>query len=185
MHCRIIPYNRKINAPIRFLYYLEVFDLFVIMVIGFLGPLGVSSFMPVNIPIWHIALWLAVERPECVDHLVLECPGGLQSIDPALRGDAEERNRTVLAYYDAEDGKDADLLENLSRVEATTLILHGTEDRIIAAESMQRLKSALRRAFLVYVWGAAHDIEVDQPGRVLPVVQSFLERSEAFVVRYA
>ena len=91
----------------------------------------------------------------------------------------------MLAYYGAEDGKDADLLENLSRVEATTLILHGTEDRIIAAESMQRLKSALRRAFLVYVWGAAHDIEVDQPDRVLPVVQSFLERSEAFVVRYA
>jgi pimeloyl-ACP methyl ester carboxylesterase len=132
-----------------------------------------------------VALWLAVERPECVDHLVLECPGGLQTIDPALRGDAEERNRTMLAYYGAEDGKDADLLENLSRVEATTLILHGTEDRIIAAESMQRLKSALRRAFLVYVWGAAHDIEVDQPDRVLPVVQSFLERSDAFVVSYA
>jgi pimeloyl-ACP methyl ester carboxylesterase len=104
-----------------------------------------------------VALWLALERPECVDHLVLECPEGLQT----------------------------ELLENLSRVEATTLILHGTEDRIIAAESMRRLKSALRRAFLVYVWGAAHDIEVDQPGRVLPVVQSFLERSDAFVVSYA
>jgi pimeloyl-ACP methyl ester carboxylesterase len=132
-----------------------------------------------------VALWLAVERPECVDHLVLECPGGLQSIDPALRGDAGERNRAMLAHYGAEDGKDAELLENLSRVEATTLILHGTEDRIIAAESMRRLKSALRRAFLVYVWDAAHDIEVDQPDRVLPVVQSFLERSDAFVVSYA
>jgi pimeloyl-ACP methyl ester carboxylesterase len=155
-----------------------------------------------------VALWLALERPECVDHLVLECPGGLQSVDPALRRDPqafrkalfahpenidfdkkseeiEVQNRRMLAYYDAEDGKDADLIENLSRIEATALILHGTEDRIIGAESMRLLKARLRRAFLVYVWDAAHNIEVDQPGRLLPVVQSFLERSDAFVVSYA
>jgi hypothetical protein len=56
---KIIPYNRKINAPLRFLYYLEVFDLFVITVLGFLAPLGVSTFLPVEIPTWHMLLWLA------------------------------------------------------------------------------------------------------------------------------
>jgi pimeloyl-ACP methyl ester carboxylesterase len=155
-----------------------------------------------------VALWLAIERPDCVDHLVLECPGGLQSIDPALRKDpqafrralfahpekidfekkpedVEAQNRGMLAHYGAEDGKEADLVDNLSRIEATALILHGTEDRIITAESMRLLKARLRRAFLVYVWDAAHNIEVDQPGRMLPVVQSFLERSDAFVVSYA
>jgi pimeloyl-ACP methyl ester carboxylesterase len=105
-----------------------------------------------------VALRLASERPDCVDHLVLASP----------------------AY-----GEDADLLEKLSRVEATTLILHGTEDRSIAKESVQLLKSRLRRAFLVYVWDAGHDIEVDQPGRMLSVVQGFLERSDAFMVNYA
>lgn len=34
-----------------------------------------------------VALWLAIEHPDCVDHLVLECPGGLQSIDAGLRRD--------------------------------------------------------------------------------------------------
>jgi pimeloyl-ACP methyl ester carboxylesterase len=153
-----------------------------------------------------VALWLALEHPELVDHLVLECPAGLQTIDPALRRnphafykalfahpekvtyekkpeDIEARNRAMLAHYRAEDGKDAALLlENLSRVRATTLILHGTEDRIIQAETMRRLKSELPRAFLVYVWDAAHNIEVDQPERMSAVVESFLERSEAFVV---
>jgi pimeloyl-ACP methyl ester carboxylesterase len=62
------------------------------------------------------------------------------------------------------------------------LILHGTEDRIIGKESMQLLKGRLRRAFLVYVWDAAHNIEVDQPQRMLSLVQSFLERSDAFMV---
>jgi len=155
-----------------------------------------------------VALWLALERPEFVDHLVLECPAGLQSIDPALRNnphafykalfahpekvtyekkpeDVEARNRAMLAHYGAKDGKDPELLENISRLRATTLIVHGTEDRIIAAETMRLLKSRLARAFLVYVWDAAHNIEVDQPERMGALVESFLERSDAFVVPYA
>ena len=155
-----------------------------------------------------VALWLALERPRLVDHLVLECPAGLQTIDPALRRnphafykalfahperigyekkteDIEARNRAMLAHYGADDGKDPALLENLAGVGATTLILHGTEDRIIQAETMRLLKSRLPRAFLVYLWDAAHSIEVDQPERISTVVESFLERSEAFVVPYA
>lgn len=155
-----------------------------------------------------VALWLAFERPQLVDHLVLECPAGLQTIDPALRKnphafyqalfahperiayekkseEIEARNRAMLAQYGAEDGKDPDLVEHLGGVRAITLILHGTEDRIVAAETMRLLKSRLARAFLVYVWDAAHNIEVDQPERMAALVESFLERSEAFVVRYA
>jgi len=78
MHCRIIPYNRKINAPIRFLYYLEVFDLFVIMVIGFLVPLSISSFMPVNIPVWHIALWLVALTMTLILIKIGRAPGFIQ-----------------------------------------------------------------------------------------------------------
>ena len=155
-----------------------------------------------------VALWLALERPALVDHLVLECPAGLQSIDPALRKnphafykalfahpekiayekkseDIDAQNRAMLAHYGAENGKDPELLQSLDRIRAITLILHGTEDRIIAAETMRQLKSRLARAFLVYVWDAAHSIEVDQPERMAALVESFLERSDAFVVPYA
>jgi pimeloyl-ACP methyl ester carboxylesterase len=155
-----------------------------------------------------VALWLALERPELVDHLVLECPAGLQTIDPALRNnppafhkalfahpekvsyerkpeEIEARNRAMLAHYGAEDGRDRELSEALGRIRATTLIVHGTEDRIITAETMRLLKSRLARAFLVYVWDAAHSIEVDQPERMSALVESFLERSDAFVVPYA
>jgi len=155
-----------------------------------------------------VALWLAIERPQCVDHLVLECPGGLQSVDPALRAnphafykalfahpenvsyepkpeEIEAQNRSMLAHYGALDGKEPDLVAALDRIRATTLIVHGTEDGIITAGTMQLLKTRLARAFLVYIWDAAHSIEVDQPQRLAAVVQSFLERSDAFVVRYA
>lgn len=155
-----------------------------------------------------VALWLAIDHPQCVDHLVLECPAGLQTIDPALRSnphafykalfahpekvsyekkpeEIEARNRAMLGHYGAEDGKDPGLLEAVGRIRATALVVHGTEDRIIAAETMRLLKSRLARAFLVYVWDAAHSIEVDQPERLAALVGSFLERSDAFVVPYA
>jgi pimeloyl-ACP methyl ester carboxylesterase len=145
-----------------------------------------------------VALWLAAERPNLVDHLVLECPAGLHTIDAELLfahpekadferkpDEVEAQNRRMLVHYGAEEGKDTALLENLHRVKATALILHGTEDRIIGADSMRLLKSSLARAFLAYVWDAGHNVQVDQPERVLHLVQAFLERSEAFVVSYA
>jgi len=155
-----------------------------------------------------VALWLAIQRPDLVDHLVLECPAGLQTIDAKLRADPSEfrkalfvhpekalpvsktreveaENRRMLTHYGAEDGKDPELLERISEVKSQTLILHGTEDRIIGRESMQLLKSRLAKSFLVYVWDAAHNIEVDQPERMLQLVEGFLERSEAFVVNRA
>jgi pimeloyl-ACP methyl ester carboxylesterase len=104
-----------------------------------------------------LALWLALERTRLVDHLVLVSPAGLA---PGL-------------------------VSRLSELGHTVLILHGTEDRSVQAESVRLLKSRLPRAFLVYVWAAGHDIEVDQPARMAALVQSFLERSDAFVVPYA
>jgi len=153
-----------------------------------------------------VALWLAVEKPQLVDHLVLECPAGLQTIDPALRADPaafkqalyrypekiafekkadeiEAGNRAMMAHYGATDGTDPELLEKIPTIQAVTLVLHGTEDRIVGKESMQLLKARLRKAFLMYVWDAAHNIEVDQPERMLALVQNFLEHSDAFMVK--
>src|SRR5690242_12723079 len=90
-----------------------------------------------------VALWLAVERPQLVDHLVLECPAGLGIIDPALRADPklffqalyahpekitfekkpdaiEAQNRTMMARYGAGDGSDPELLEKVSSIEKIT-----------------------------------------------------------------
>lgn len=57
---RAIPYNRKINAPIRFLYYLEIFDLFILLVVGVLGPLAAGTFLPVDIPLYHSLIWFVL-----------------------------------------------------------------------------------------------------------------------------
>jgi pimeloyl-ACP methyl ester carboxylesterase len=125
-----------------------------------------------------VALWLALERPQLVEHLVLECPAGLYSIAPGIK----RVNRAILEHYGAQDGKDEALLARVSEVEHATLILQGSDDGTTPPASAQLLKSRLRRASLVYLWKASHDIEVDQPERVLALVRDFLERSGAFMV---
>ena len=125
-----------------------------------------------------VALWLALERPELVDHLVLECPGGLISVAPTIK----RVNRALLEHYGAEDGKDEALLARVGEVGHTTLILQGTDDGTVPAPSARLLKERLKKAFLVYVWQAGHNLEMDQPERVLGVVREFLEHSDAFMV---
>jgi hypothetical protein len=42
--------------------------------------------------------------------------------------------------------------------------------------------AGLANAHLSFIYGAAHALEFDAPDRVGPLIASFLERGEAFVV---
>jgi pimeloyl-ACP methyl ester carboxylesterase len=153
-----------------------------------------------------VALWLAAERPDRVDHLVLECPAVFrlkgprpgdgeafskllflhpEKLPPQSKPEEQEgANRKMPQRYRAADDPDSELLLKLGSIDKLALVLHGTADRLIPKESVQLLKSRLPHAYLVYVWDAAHAIEVDQPERMLAVLKSFLERSEGFIVNW-
>jgi pimeloyl-ACP methyl ester carboxylesterase len=155
----------------------------------------------------YLACWLAAEHPALVDHLVLECPAGFrpkgegrpaspeelkkllflhpEKLPPEEKtAEMEAANRRMLPYYGYSTDTDEELLARIPSIDKLTLILHGSADRMIPRESVQLLKSRLPHAYLVYVWDAAHAIEVDQPERMLEVVRSFLERSEGFMVNW-
>jgi pimeloyl-ACP methyl ester carboxylesterase len=120
-----------------------------------------------------VALWLALERPELVERLVLECPAGLISIDPRIK----RVNRALLEHYGAADGKDEALVARAGEVAHHTLILQGTNDGTIPSHSAEWLAGRLKHATLVHIEGAGHDLEVDQPARVLAEVRGFLNLS--------
>lgn len=154
---------------------------------------------------WRAA-WYTVLHPQRVGQLVLECPagfredgiGGLPADPEALqrrlyahpeKAPAETRTESVLARnrelparYHGGKAMDNALLERLGEIEALTLILHGTKDGIIPVSSPRLLKSRIPRAFLIYVYDAAHAIEVDQPEYLVGLVRDFLTRGEAFLV---
>jgi pimeloyl-ACP methyl ester carboxylesterase len=118
-----------------------------------------------------VALWLAVEHAGLVERLVLECPAGLVSIDRKIK----RVNRALLEHYGAEDGKDEALLARVSEIRHSTLIVQGTDDGTIPAHSAELLRTLLKNASLVQIPRAGHDLEMDQPERVLAAVRDFLE----------
>jgi len=156
----------------------------------------------------YLAAWLAAERPGLVDHLVLECPAGFrpkgqgerpsdpetlkkvlflhpEKLSPETKtAEQEAGNRRMFSHYGYSADTDEELLARVPSIDKLTLILHGTADRMIPKESVQLLKSRLPHAYLVYIWDAAHSIEVDQPERMLAVLTSFLQRSEGFMVNW-
>ena len=72
--------------------------------------------------------------------------------------------------------------EQVGQIECLTLILHGTKDIRVPQAAVQMLKNRIQRSQLIYVYDAAHGIEVDQPERVGVVIEDFLLRAEAFIV---
>jgi len=156
----------------------------------------------------YLAAWLAAEHPKLVDHLVLECPAGFRPEGkgerPADAGalckllflhpeklppeskpvEQEAANRKMLPYYGYTFDTDEELLARLPSIDKLTLILHGTADRMIPKESVQLLKGRLPRSYLVCGRVLEHEIEVDQPERMLSLVESFLQRSEGFMVNW-
>ena len=153
-----------------------------------------------------LALWFTVLTPEKIGQIVLECPAGFreggagglpetpEALQRALFAHPENlppetkpveilaRNREMLSHYHGGMPMDQDLANRLGEVEALTLILYGTKDGAIPVESMHFLKRAIPRSFLIYVYDAAHAIEVDQPEFLTGLVEDFLTRGEAFLV---
>ena len=111
-------------------------------------------------------------------------PAKARHKDEPSAEEQEVANRKMLPHYGYTLDTDEKLLALLPSIDKLTLILHGTADRMIPKESVQLLKRRMPRAYLVYVWDAAHAIEVDQPERMLAVLGSFLERSEGFMVNW-
>jgi pimeloyl-ACP methyl ester carboxylesterase len=154
-----------------------------------------------------LALWLAVERPDLVEQLVIMCPAGFRPEgwgglpqDPAdlrrtlhaypERAPAEERspemvlaNRPIPGHYHGNRAFDHELCERLTGITARTLILQGTRDEVVPAQSVVVLKERIPHSHLTYVYDAGHALDVDQPARTLRIVRAFLERGAAFLVR--
>jgi pimeloyl-ACP methyl ester carboxylesterase len=154
------------------------------------------------------AAWLAVRHPDKVQQLVLAAPagfrpegvGGLGGDPAALRkkmfahpenlppeqksAEVQAQNRAMVHHYHGETTMDRDLLARLKDISALTLILYGTKDGVIPVDSVRMLKERIPQGHLVYIYDAAHALDVDQPDRFARLVTDFLARGEAFIVNW-
>jgi len=154
----------------------------------------------------RLATWLAILHPEKVDRLVLMAPAGFRPHDaPPLvfEGEAfirqmyahpERRSADLMApeirasdrvarhHYGIGEPRDEALLARLGEIRAATLILGGSRDERVPAAALQTVKGGITKSQLVYVYDAAHALEIDQPERVAALIGDFFIRGDAFIV---
>jgi len=152
------------------------------------------------------ALWLALQAPERVLALVLEAPAAIrQEGAESPAGTPEEMARRLYAHPERLGAiplpdpdmraktqplvqrlrgpdRDADLESRLPTLVTPTLVLFGTEDRVIAPAMGRVYKELMPGCQLVFVYDAGHAISTERPKAFAEVVGDFLERHEAFVI---
>ena len=169
------------------------------------GPGGACDVVGSSLGGW-LGAWLALRRPDLVGYLVLSAPAGFRpagaarpSFEPGVLraqlyahpervppdGKTPETRRANLRavdHYDVGDSHDAELQARVGEIACQTLILQGTLDVRVPASAVRMLKARIPRSQLVYVYDAAHSLELDEPGRVGALFEDFLVRGESFIV---
>jgi pimeloyl-ACP methyl ester carboxylesterase len=148
------------------------------------------------------ALWMAIKRPDLVEQLVLEAPGGLRfgatPVPPLSPEDAIRRlyadpakakpfikppevsaaNMKAFGRYNNGILVDEPLAARLSEIKARTLILLAAKDVMIPAKTGEVLHEAIAESQLIIVEDAAHAIEIDQPEQMFTLVRTFLDHED-------
>ena len=156
----------------------------------------------------RLACWLAVQFPERLDALVLVAPAailpeghtsrtagvpladraGLYFAHPERQPPSPPPDPAVIAKQEALVGRlrgpnrDADLEARLAGLNVPTLVLFGTEDRLIPSEMGRVYREIMPNCHLVLVYDSGHHIDADRPEAFASVVLDFLERHEQFLV---
>jgi pimeloyl-ACP methyl ester carboxylesterase len=152
-----------------------------------------------------LALWTTIAFPESVEMLILEGPGAIQPPDgfPEVRTPAElhqylhahperhtpapelepglrDQRRALLQRVNSESR--ADVEARMAEVNAPTLVIFGTSDRLTPPELGRIYREKMPRCHLVLLYDASHDAAGDRPEAFASLVSDFLERGEAFIV---
>ena len=155
-----------------------------------------------------LALWMAIQFPERLEALVLVSPAAIRP-DGHTRGEAPPEQRESLLYAHPErqpprprpdpevlekqealvdrlmgPNRDEELESQLGEMTVPTLVLSGTEDRMIPPAMGRIYREKLPNCHFVLVYDAGHAIDADRPEAFVSVVGDFLERREQFVVTH-
>lgn len=155
-----------------------------------------------------VAAWTAVLSPDKIGQLVLVGPAGFRSPDlPASPPPADPKERAKQAYAHPEKimpdprspevakkevdvtmgymtgrAYDAEIIGRLGELECLTMVLVGTAEKSVPPQAVWLLRNAIKRCHSIYLYDAAHIVDIDQPERFAAVVGDFLTRADSFIV---
>jgi pimeloyl-ACP methyl ester carboxylesterase len=155
-----------------------------------------------------VALWMAIERPEAVESVVLISPAAIREKQGPVptHVTAEEAAKLLYAHPERQPkspppprelvakhaaltsrllgpGRDAPFEARLATLPHPVLALFGTADRVTPPEGAHLFREILPNCHIVLVYDAAHAIDADRPEALASVVGDFLARQDRFLVR--
>ena len=153
----------------------------------------------------HVALWQTLQSPDKVEALVLIAPTilrpaagplvgtleatagrlfahpehaqGLPSIDPAI-----VVKEQALIQRLTGGGHDAEAERRLGEIPCATLVLFGSEDKMVAPEAARIYRERIPNCNIVFVYDAGHLIEAERPEALVNAVSDYVEMRETFIV---
>lgn len=171
------------------------------------GALGIDRFS-----LWgtsfggRVALAMAFGREQALDALVLESPAAIRPEGHVReRGTPEQNAQMLYAHPERQPppahiepailqkqeallarlrtpNRDPELEAKLAELELRTLVLFGTEDKMIPSEMGSIYKEKMKSCYFVLVYDAGHAIASDRPEAFAGIVDDFLQRQERFIV---
>ncbi|MBM3224397.1 MAG: alpha/beta hydrolase [Candidatus Tectomicrobia bacterium] len=149
----------------------------------------------------HVALWQTLQVPEKIETLVLIAPTAFLLVDAMV----EDMARQLFAHPDQAHGflsmapavvakeqalvqrltggrHDAEAERRLGEIPCPTLVLFGSEDRLVAPEAARLYRARISNSNIAFIYDAGHLIEADRPEALISTVSDYVELQETFIV---
>jgi pimeloyl-ACP methyl ester carboxylesterase len=153
----------------------------------------------------HVALWQMLQSPDKVEALVLIAPTALLPAADALSGTPADMAMQLFAHPDkARDfasvdpaimakeqalvqrltgGRhDAEVEHRLGEIACATLVLFGSEEKLVAPEAARLYRARIPNSNIAFVYDAGHLIEAERPEALVNAVSDYVELRETFIV---
>jgi pimeloyl-ACP methyl ester carboxylesterase len=153
----------------------------------------------------HVALWQTLQSPAKVEALVLIAPTTILPAAAPLAGTPEDMVKRLLAHPEKAQGfasvdpaimaKEQALVQRLTggrhddeaerrlgEIPCATLVLFGSEDKLVAPEAARIYRARIPNSNIAFVYDAGHLIEAERPEALVNAVSDYVELRETFIV---
>lgn len=153
-----------------------------------------------------VALWIAIDHPDRVTHLILEAPAALRTADLDLKTLPD--TATLIKAFHAQPqrkpwldpdapapalrdpdlvarimgpNQNPDLITAMNTLATPTLVLFGTKDGMMPPTYGRLYKQHLPNAVLTFVHDAAHDLKGDRPEAFTDLLTDFINEGSFLI----
>jgi len=153
----------------------------------------------------NVALWQTLQSPDTVEALVLIAPTAIRPAAGPLAGTPEATAKRLFAHPEKAHGlasvdpaivakeqalvqrltggmHDAEAERRLGEIPCATLVLFGSEDKMVAPEAARLYRERIPNSNIAFVYDAGHLIEAERPEALVNAVSDYVQLRETFIV---